>query len=256
MVVKPSFTLAAGIGPRFTYLKDVVAFSDIQEPKRVEPREKSSLWATASSPRNTAGMTTRASTWLEKIALVMVNDPPATAEEPELFAGRAHVLRAVDIQVRGSGSAGAADAILIHTDESATYPWQVVQSAWSGNTVILGSRCAAPRIEGVGDRSGGTGNRQARRQGPRRLAESGRARCDANTVRDRAIATIDQTVAKRSSPNVIGVLRGTNPSQAVIYTAHYDHLGVRDPQPGDAPDADRSTTAPSTMHRAWLERSR
>ena len=32
-VVKPSFTLAAGTGPRFTYLKDVVAFSDIQEPK-------------------------------------------------------------------------------------------------------------------------------------------------------------------------------------------------------------------------------
>ena len=104
----------------------------------------------------------------------------------------------------------------------------------------IGSRSAAPRIEGVGDRSGGTGNRQTRRQGPRRLAESASARGAMPTPFGiRAIATIDQTVAKRSSPNVIGVLRGTNPSQAVIYTAHYDHLGVRDPQPGDAPDADR-----------------
>jgi Zn-dependent M28 family amino/carboxypeptidase len=27
---------------------------------------------------------------------------------------------------------GAAGALLIHTDESATYPWQVVQTSWSG----------------------------------------------------------------------------------------------------------------------------
>jgi Zn-dependent M28 family amino/carboxypeptidase len=54
-----------------------------------------------------------------------------------------------------------------------------------------------------------------------------------------ATATINQRVAQRTTPNVIGVLRGTNPQEGVIYTAHYDHLGMRDPQPGDPPDADR-----------------
>jgi Zn-dependent M28 family amino/carboxypeptidase len=54
-----------------------------------------------------------------------------------------------------------------------------------------------------------------------------------------ASGTIVQTVQQKSSPNVIGVLRGSSPDQAVIFTAHYDHLGMRPPQPGDPPDADR-----------------
>ena len=38
---------------------------------------------------------------------------------------------------------------------------------------------------------------------------------------------------------MIGVLKGTNPAEAVIYTAHWDHFGTREPLPNDAPDADR-----------------
>jgi Zn-dependent M28 family amino/carboxypeptidase len=41
--------------------------------------------------------------------------------------------------------------------------------------------------------------------------------------------TIEQTVNRKSSPNVIGVLKGsTKPDESVIYTAHYDHLGRHD----------------------------
>jgi Zn-dependent M28 family amino/carboxypeptidase len=54
-----------------------------------------------------------------------------------------------------------------------------------------------------------------------------------------ASATIVQTVVRRTSPNVIGVLKGRNPGQAVIYTSHHDHLGMRDAKPGDPPDLDR-----------------
>jgi Zn-dependent M28 family amino/carboxypeptidase len=51
--------------------------------------------------------------------------------------------------------------------------------------------------------------------------------------------TITQKVAKKVSPNVVGVLKGTNPRQAIVYTAHYDHFGIRDPKPGEPADADR-----------------
>jgi Zn-dependent M28 family amino/carboxypeptidase len=37
----------------------------------------------------------------------------------------------------------------------------------------------------------------------------------------------------------VGVLRGTNEQEAVVITAHWDHFGVRAPQPGEAPDVDR-----------------
>src|SRR5207244_3090473 len=52
-------------------------------------------------------------------------------------------------------------------------------------------------------------------------------------------ATIRQKVAQKVSPNVVGVLKGTNPSQGIMYTAHYDHFGIRDPRPNDPPTADR-----------------
>ncbi len=50
------------------------------------------------------------------------------------------------------------------------------------------------------------------------------------------------TATRMSSPNVIAVLPGTDPSVAneyVLLTAHLDHIGIRDPRPNDAPDADR-----------------
>ncbi len=54
-----------------------------------------------------------------------------------------------------------------------------------------------------------------------------------------AAATLSQTSARRVSPNVIGVLKGTNPQEGVAITAHWDHFGVRAAQPGEAPDTDR-----------------
>jgi Zn-dependent M28 family amino/carboxypeptidase len=55
----------------------------------------------------------------------------------------------------------------------------------------------------------------------------------------KAAATLEQRSARRTSPNVIGVLEGTNAKQAVVLSAHYDHFGIREPRPGDTPDTDR-----------------
>jgi len=37
----------------------------------------------------------------------------------------------------------------------------------------------------------------------------------------------------------LGVLKGVDARQGVIYTSHYDHMGMRDPRPGEPADADR-----------------
>jgi Zn-dependent M28 family amino/carboxypeptidase len=50
------------------------------------------------------------------------------------------------------------------------------------------------------------------------------------------------TTERFSSPNVVAILPGTDPSVAneyVLLTAHLDHIGIRDPRPNDAPNADR-----------------
>jgi Zn-dependent M28 family amino/carboxypeptidase len=55
----------------------------------------------------------------------------------------------------------------------------------------------------------------------------------------RVSATINQKIQEKTSPNVIGVLKGTNPQQGIVYSSHYDHLGMTEPKPGDPPGTDR-----------------
>ena len=59
------------------------------------------------------------------------------------------------------------------------------------------------------------------------------------TLGVRAAATLQQRSARKTASNVVAKLAGTNDQQAVVFTSHYDHFGIRDPQPGDAKDADR-----------------
>jgi Zn-dependent M28 family amino/carboxypeptidase len=56
----------------------------------------------------------------------------------------------------------------------------------------------------------------------------------------KAAATLMQRTSKKTSANVIGVVKGASkPDEAVFYSAHWDHFGIREPQPGDKPDTDR-----------------
>ena len=134
-----------------------------------------------------------------KIVLVMVNDPPATAESPISSRGRALTYYGRwTYKFEEAARQGAAGAILIHTDESATYPWQVVQTSWSGTQYSLpASRAARAPAEGVGHQ----------RRGPEIVKRGGK---DLEALRRRrrmrapsrcrsafAPATLLQTVARR-----------------------------------------------------------
>ena len=241
-IVDPSFTLSAGAGAPFRYLEDVVGFSGIQDPQVRTSGELVFVGHGIVAPEynwnDYAGVDMKG-----KVALVMVNDPPATAEEPQLFGGPALTYYGRwTYKFEEAARQGAAGAILIHTDESATYGWQVVQSSWSGTQYSIP---VVPGQPALGLRAWVT-DRAARE-----IAK--RARQDLDGLRKAALvrgakpvplgieasATVVQKVQQKTSPNVIGVLEGTNPQQAVIYTAHYDHLGMRPPQPGEPPDADR-----------------
>lgn len=68
-----------------------------------------------------------------KILLMMVNDPPATEAEPNLFGGRALTYYGRwTYKYEEAARRGAAGVILIHTTESAGYGWNVVRTS-NGN---------------------------------------------------------------------------------------------------------------------------
>jgi Zn-dependent M28 family amino/carboxypeptidase len=240
-VVNRTFTLSVP-GRTYRYLEDVVAFSGTEQARAhvqgdvvfvghgiVAPEQKWDDYAAA----NVRG----------KWVLIMVNDPPATPEEPDLFAGRALTYYGRwTYKFEEAARQGAAGAILVHTDESATYPWQVVQSSWSGTQYSLPPAPDAPALgvkawmtnDAAVDlvRRGGQNLDQLRASALRRDFQP-------VTLNLRAAATLQQRTSRKTSPNVIGVVRGTNDQQGVVFTSHYDHFGMRDAQPGDAPDADR-----------------
>jgi Zn-dependent M28 family amino/carboxypeptidase len=172
-----------------------------------------------------------------KIALIMVNEPAPTEEEPQLFDGRALTYYGRwTYKFEEAARQGALGAILIHTTESATYPWQVVEGSWTGPQYAIPARPGDPSLAlkaWVADEAA----RKLVALGGRDLDE---LRATAMSRRFEPVplgvevsGTIEQRVARRSSPNVIGVLPGLNTEEAIVYTAHYDHLGMRQGPDGE-----------------------
>src|SRR5690606_1890802 len=126
---------------------------------------------------------------------------------------------------------GAAGAIIIHTQPSAGYPWQVVQTSWTGEQFQLPA----------GDEPRMQINSWVTEDAARRMLELVGMNLDelVAAARERdfqptplgLITSLTMPVeAKRTqTANVIGMLPGSDPELAdevVVYTAHHDHLGI------------------------------
>lgn len=178
-----------------------------------------------------------------KVVLVMVNEPSATPAQPDLFAGDALTYYGRwTYKFEEAARHRALGVLLIHTDASATYPWQVVQSSWGGANYLLPPEPGEPALaleawvtEDAARRVAEAGGRDL--DSLRRAA--GVAGAAPVPLAARVSGSLVRQVQLRSSPNVIGVLRGSDPTQGVVVTAHYDHLGVRPSIPGEPEGVDR-----------------
>ena len=169
-----------------------------------------------------------------KILVVMNNDP---ANDPKKFAGRTRLYYGRwDYKYAKAAELGALGMLIIHTNESAGYPYQVVQTSWTGEQMALGGTQDS-RL----DLEGWLSEDAAKRL----VAFSGKdldALRAAAQKRDFQPVLLPSTmsfalktlVQKRTSANVLGLLKGSDPElskQWVIFTAHHDHIGkteVRD----------------------------
>jgi Zn-dependent M28 family amino/carboxypeptidase len=239
--VERNFVLSV-LGNTYRYYTDIVAFSGLEKPRVQVQGEVVFVGYGINAPElkwnDYAGANVRG-----KWVMIMVNDPPAPADEPTLFGGAALTYYGRwTYKFEEAARQGAAGALLIHTDESATYPWQVVQSSWSGTQYSLPPQPGEPAL-GVkawitNDAAKDLAKRGGRDLDTMRAAASKRG-FKAVTLNTKAAATLQQRSSRKTAANVIGVLKGTNASEYVVYTAHWDHFGMRDPLPTDKPDTDR-----------------
>ena len=240
-IVDRSFTLTVP-GNSYRYFDDVVAFSGTEQPRVQVQGDVIFVGHGIVAPElkwNDYEGTDVKGKWV----LVMVNDPPAPPDEPTLFGGTALTYYGRwTYKFEEAARQGAAGAILIHTDESATYPWQVVQSSWTGTQYSLPPVAGAAAL-GIKAWMSNDAARDLAKRGGRDLDELRAAAVKrgfkAVPLAVRADATLQQKAARKTSPNVVGVLKGVNEREAVVFTSHYDHFGIRDPRPDDKPDTDR-----------------
>jgi hypothetical protein len=166
-----------------------------------------------------------------KVVVLLNFNPPFAGEGVRLWYGR------WDYKYMEAARHGAVGALLVHTTESAGYPWQVVVSSNRPEAFALPPE-GEPRLdfqgwisrEGVGKLFQLAGRDFTADEG---AAKDARTRGAPNLPLG-VTTSLDMQVKREriESANVIGILPGTDPrlkSEAVLYTAHHDHLGQRIP---------------------------
>ncbi len=167
--------------------------------------------------------------------LVMLNNDPDW--DPALFAGTKRLYYGRwDYKYESAARHGAAGAIIIHTEPSAGYGWNVVQTSWSGTAFELPTQ-GEPRVKLRSWMTEGAARKLAALGGKNLddLVKAARSR-DFKPVMLGVSTSIafDVKLENTATANVVGILRGADPLlryEAMVYTAHHDHLGI------GAPDA-------------------
>jgi len=164
--------------------------------------------------------------------LLFLNDEPEA--DPQLFAGARRLYYGRwDYKHEMAAKAGAAGAIVLHTEASAGYGWEVVRASWTGEQLSLPAGPGEPTVPVKGWVTEEAGRRIARLGG--RDLDALRAAAETREFRPvplgvRVTLTLKNEVRRSSTANVIALLRGRDPElarEAVVYTAHHDHYGVK-----------------------------
>jgi Zn-dependent M28 family amino/carboxypeptidase len=223
------FRSADGLTASFTFLRDFIASTDLAE---------TSASITGDLVFVGYGITAPGYDWDDygdidvtgKILVSLVNDPPATPEEPNLFQGDTLTYTGRwTYKYEEARRRGAQGVLLIHTDELAGYGFQVLQAGAAGEQIQLVDSAeepltlkgwiTQPTAERLASMSGATLDQWITMAASRDF--------QAFELPIQADLSATFTTRRFNGTNVVGRISGrTTPEEAVVYTAHHDHLGI------------------------------
>jgi len=165
-----------------------------------------------------------------KVLLMMVNDPGLT--DSTIFLGKILTYYGRwTYKLEEAARQGAAGAILIHTTESATYPWEVVRGSWSVEQFKL-DQPHSPSIAFAGWVADGSARTFLAKAGLNldSLTRSA-AKRDFRPVATglQASVRVHSALRRVQSENVVARLPGRDArraNEAVLITSHWDHKGI------------------------------
>lgn len=174
-----------------------------------------------------------------KIAVVMVNDPGYGSEDSSFFKGNTMTYYGRwTYKYEEADRQGAKGVLIIHETNSAGYPWFVVQSSWSGPQLGLEKES----VQDGADIKGWIHLDMAKDLFSSANLDLSQLMKDARKPGFKAIplnsklsTSITNTYKRDNSENVIAYIKGSqNAEEFVLYSAHWDHIGVGAVVDGDS----------------------
>ena len=172
-----------------------------------------------------------------KVLLMLVNEPPS--DDENFFKGKALTYYGRwTYKYEEAARRGAVGAILIHQTEMASYPWEVVRNSNSGEKSYL-KLDGTPKLKVSAWVQLDVAKQMAATAGmniDKMMADARSRDFHPVTLPVKLKAHMVSRIRPFESNNVLAMLPGSDRklnAEAVMYTAHYDHLGIRPDMPGD-----------------------
>jgi len=168
-----------------------------------------------------------------KMVIVLVNDPGFATGDPKLFNGRAMTYYGRwTYKYAEAALKGAAACFIVHTsDAAAGYPWSVVQNSGSGVRLSLPSSVdPSPQLPVAGWLTRDAATRLFAAAGfdfDKLEKDAAKPGFKAVPLQVTASVSLRNKIDHIESHNVLAMVKGSRkPDEVVIYTAHWDHLGI------------------------------
>lgn len=166
-----------------------------------------------------------------KVVLVLVNDPGFNAHDSSLFKGKTMTYYGRwTYKFEEAARQGAKGCLIVHNTEAASYPFSVVQNNWNGSRLRLDNRGKQETLcDVIGWVSAPAAKRLLAAAGKDSslLAEADKKEFKGQSLGLKLSTSIKVKTKYNQSHNVIGKITGSKyPDETIIYTAHWDHLGI------------------------------
>jgi Zn-dependent M28 family amino/carboxypeptidase len=172
-----------------------------------------------------------------KVLLMLVNEPPS--DDPKFFAAKALTYYGRwTYKYEEAARKGAVGAILIHQTDMASYGWDVVRNSFSGEKSYL-KLDGTPKLKAAAWIHLDTARKLASAAGmnlDKMMSDAKSRDFKPIAMNFRLSAHMASKVRPFESNNVVAVLPGSDKDlkdEGILYTAHYDHFGIRPDMPGD-----------------------
>ncbi|MGW8122310.1 M28 family metallopeptidase [Roseivirga echinicomitans] len=172
-----------------------------------------------------------------KTVIVLVNDPGFGSGDSTFFKGdQMTYYGRWTYKYEEAARQGAAGVLIVHETIPAGYPWLVVQSSWTGAKLNLDDANPPYKSAIQGWITRNTAVELFKAAGIQNYSSLAKTKGFKPLAMGLTASMGVQNKIKRDmSHNVVAMVEGTKrPDEYVIYSAHWDHLGVGEPVDGDS----------------------